>query len=53
MIIPLYKGKRERIEYKDFRSVNFQCVVGKIYAGIRVHRLMEVWRSNLHSEAIR
>ena len=39
VIVPLYKGKRERTECKNYRSISFLSVVGKIYAGILVDSL--------------
>ena len=46
VIVPLYKGKGERNEYKNFRGISFISVVGKIYAGIlidRVRKVTEFW----------
>ena len=42
MIIPLYKGKGERTECKNYRGVSLLSVVGKIYAGILVARVRRV-----------
>ena len=42
VIVPLYKGKRERTEYKNYRSISVLSVVGKIYAGIIVDRFCRV-----------
>ena len=36
MIVTLYNGKGERIEYRDYRLL---IVVGKIYPGILVDRV--------------
>ena len=36
VIIPLYKGKGERTEYKNYRGISLLSVVGKIYAGILI-----------------
>ena len=33
VIIPLYKGKGERTECKNYRGISLLRVVGKIYAG--------------------
>ena len=33
MVVPLYKGKEEWTEYKNYRGISL-CVVGKIYAEI-------------------
>ena len=35
-IIPLYKGKGEKTEFKNYRGISLLSVVGKIYAGILV-----------------
>ena len=42
MIVSPYKGKGERTEYKDYRSIELLNVVGKIYAGILVERVRRV-----------
>ena len=34
VIVPLYKGKGERNECKNYRGISLLSVVGKIYAGI-------------------
>ena len=31
VIVPLYKGKGERTECKNYRGINLLIVVGKIY----------------------
>ena len=31
--VPLYKGKREKNECKNYRGISLLSVVGKIYAG--------------------
>ena len=36
--VPLYKGKGERTERKNYRGINLLSVVGKIYTGILVGR---------------
>ena len=36
MIFPLYQGKGERNECKDYMGISLLSVVGKIYAGILV-----------------
>ena len=38
VIVPLYKGKGERSECKDYRGISLLIVVGKIYEGILVDR---------------
>ena len=42
MIVPLYKGKGERNECKNYRGIRFLCVVRKIYAGILEDRVRRV-----------
>ena len=42
LIVPLYKGKGERTEYKNYRGINLLSVVRKIYAGILVDRVHRV-----------
>ena len=39
VIVPLYKGKGERIECKNYRDISLLSMVGKIYAGILVDSL--------------
>ena len=39
VIVPLYKGKGERSECKNYRGISLLSVVGKIYAGILVDRV--------------
>ena len=39
VIFPLYKGKEERIEYKNYRGIIMLSVVIKIYAGTLVDSL--------------
>ena len=34
VIVPLYKGKGERTECKNYRGISLLSMVGKIYAGI-------------------
>ena len=38
VIFPLYKGKGERSECKNYRVISLLSVVGNIYAGILVDR---------------
>ena len=40
VLVPLYKGKRERTEYRTYRGIRLLSVAGKICA--RVHRVTEV-----------
>ena len=42
VVAPLFKGKGERTECKNYRSIYFLSVVGKIYAGILVDRVRRV-----------
>ena len=37
--VPLYRGKRERNECKNYRGIRLLSMVGKIYAGILVDRV--------------
>ena len=36
MIVPMYKGKGERTECKNYRCINLLSVVGKMYVGIKI-----------------
>ena len=38
VIVPLYKGKGEMTESKNYRGISLLSVVGKIYAEILVDR---------------
>ena len=59
VIVPLYKGKGERTECKNYRGISFS-VVGKIYAGIlvdRVHRMAggmidDDWLFNVYMDVV-
>ena len=42
VIVPLYKGKGEKSECKNYRGISLLSVVGKIYAGILVDRIHRV-----------
>ena len=42
VIVTLYKGKGERTECKNYISISFLSVVGKIYSGILVDRVRRV-----------
>ena len=42
MIVPLYNGKGERTECKNYRGISLLSVVGKIYAGILVDKFRKV-----------
>ena len=39
LIVPLYNGKRERTECKNYRGISLLSVVGKIYVVILVDRV--------------
>ena len=36
VMVPLYKGKGERNECKNYRGISLLSVVGKIYVGVLV-----------------
>ena len=42
VIIPLYKGKGERTDYKNYRGVSLLSVVEKIYARTLIDRVRRV-----------
>ena len=42
VIVPLYKGKGEKTECKNYRYISLLSVVGKIYVG----RLVDIVRSD-------
>ena len=42
MIVPLFKGKGEVTECKNYRGISLLSVVGKIYAGILIDRVRRV-----------
>ena len=42
VIVPLYKGKGERNECKNYRGISLLSVVGKIYAGILIDKVRRV-----------
>ena len=50
MIVPLYKGKGERTEYKNYRGISLLTVVGKIYAGILVDKVCRVTEGLIEDE---
>ena len=39
VIVPLYKDKGERTEWKNYKSISLLSVVGKIYEAILVGRV--------------
>ena len=39
VILPLYKGKGKRTEYKKYKGISLLSMVGKIYAEILVDSL--------------
>ena len=42
VIVPLYKGKRERTECKNYRGISMLSVAGKVYAASLVDRVRRV-----------
>ena len=42
VIVPMYKGKGQRTECKNYRGICFLRVTSKIYAGILVGRVRRV-----------
>ena len=42
VIVIMYKGKRERTEFSNYRDNSLLSMVGKIYAGILVNRVHKV-----------
>ena len=42
VIVPLYKGKGERTECSNYRSISLLSAVGKIYAGTLVEKFRKV-----------
>ena len=42
VIVPLYKGKGEKLECKNCRGISLLSVVGKIYAEVLVDRVRRV-----------
>ena len=50
VIVPLYKGKGERTECKNYRGISLLSVVGKIYTGILVDNVRRVTRSLIDDE---
>ena len=42
VIVPLYKGKGERNECKNYKGISLLSMVGKIYAGIQIDRVHRV-----------
>ena len=42
VVVPLYKGKGERSECKNYRGISLLSVVGKIYARVLVDRVRRV-----------
>ena len=50
VIVPLYKGKGEMIECKNYRGISLLSVVGKIYADILVDRVRRVTRGLIEDE---
>ena len=52
VIVPLYMGKGERSECKNYRGISRFSGVGKIYAGILVYRLCRVTRGSNDGEQL-
>ena len=50
MTVPLYKGKGERTECRNYRGISLLSVVGKIYAGILVDRVRRVIAGFINDE---
>ena len=50
MIVPLYKGKGERTESKNYRTVRLLSVVEKAYAAILVDRVRRVTEGLIDEE---
>ena len=42
VIVPLYKGKRERISYRNYKGIRLLSGIEKIHAGILVDRVRRV-----------
>ena len=45
MIVSHYKTKGEMTECRNYRGISFLGVVGKIYAGVLVHKVRRVTES--------
>ena len=52
VIVPLYKGKGERTECKNYRYISLLSMVGKIYAGILVDRVCRMTGSLIDDEQV-
>ena len=50
VIVPLYKGKGERIYCSNYIVISLLSVVGKIYAGILVDRVSKVTEGLIDDE---
>ena len=50
MIVPLYKGKGERNECKNYRGISLLSVIGKVYAGILIARVCRITRGLIDVE---
>ena len=51
VIVPVYEGKGEKTEFKNYRDIGLLSVIGKLYAGILVDRIRRVTRGLLDSLA--
>ena len=52
MIVPLYKGKGERMECSNYRSISLLSVVGKIYGAFIVDRVLKVTEGFIDDEYV-
>ena len=50
MVIPLYKGKRDRTKCSNYKGISLLSVVGKICAEILVDRVHKVNESLIDDE---
>ena len=50
VIVPLYKGKGERTECRNYRGINLLSMVQNIYAGILVDRVRKVTEGLIDDE---
>src|SRR5678815_1650706 len=50
VIVPLYKGKGEKGNCRNYRGISLLSVVGKVYAGILVERVRRVTEGLISEE---
>ena len=50
VIVPLYKGKGEKGECKNYRGISLLSVVGKVYASILAERVRKITESLMDDE---